>query len=99
MPVIKQIDKSKIILKNGEELPYKMAMLIPPFEGTQVMQAGPKLVDDKGFVETDGPYKHITYKMFIAGQAVKVVPPFQANVTPFGMLKTGYPSDVTGKIN
>ncbi|MEO0556273.1 MAG: hypothetical protein AAF149_24025 [Bacteroidota bacterium] len=44
---IKQIDKSKIILKSGEELPYKMAMLIPLFEGAQVMQASPKLVDER----------------------------------------------------
>lgn len=96
---IDQIDKDKIILKSGEELPYKMAMLMPPFEGADVMKASPKLVDQKGFVETDGTYQHITYKnVFAAGLAVKVAPPFQINGTPFGVPKTGYPSDVTGKI-
>ncbi|MEO0556274.1 MAG: hypothetical protein AAF149_24030 [Bacteroidota bacterium] len=29
---------------------------------------------------------------------MKVAPPFQVNGTPFGVPKTGYPSDVTGKI-
>lgn len=96
---IENISSDKIILKSGEELPYKMAMLMPPFEGAQVMKDSPKLVDEKGFVETDGTYQHITYKnVFAAGLAVKVAVPFQIEGTPFGVPKTGYPSDVTGKI-
>lgn len=93
------IHKDKIILKSGEVLPYKLAMLMPPFEGADVMKASPKLVDAKGFVETSGTYQHITYKnVFAAGLAVQVKPPFEIKKTPFGVPKTGYPSDVTGKI-
>ena len=96
---IESIEDDKIILKTGEELPYKMAMLMPPFEGAQVMKSSPKLVDEKGFVETDGTYQHIKYRnVFAAGLAVKVAPPFEIKKTPFGVPKTGYPSDVTGKI-
>lgn len=96
---IEKIEKDKIVLKSGEELPYKMAMLMPPFEGADVMIASPKLVDEKGFVETTGTYQHIKYKnVFAAGLAVKVAAPFKIEKTPFGVPKTGYPSDVTGKI-
>ena len=65
---IETIEDNKIVLKNGKELPYKMAMLMPPFEGADVMQASTKLVDAKGFVETTPAYQHIKYKnVFAAG--------------------------------
>lgn len=96
---IEKIETDKIILKTGEELPYKMAMLMPPFEGADVMQQSPKLVDKKGFVETKPSYQHIKYNnVFAAGLAVQVKVPFAIDGTPFGVPKTGYPSDVTGKI-
>ncbi len=96
---IKKIEDNTITLKDGTELPYKMAMLMPPFEGAQVMKNSPALVDDKGFVETDGTYQHHTFKnVFAAGLAVQVRPNFEIKNTPFGVPKTGYPSDVTGKI-
>lgn len=96
---IDEIQDDKIVLKGGEELPYKMAMLMPPFEGADVMKNSPELVDAKGFVETDGTYRSKRYKnVFAAGLAVQVSPPFDIESTPFGVPKTGYPSDVTGKI-
>ncbi len=96
---IERIDEDKIHLKDGTVLPYKMAMLMPPFEGAEVMKNSPKLVDEKGFVETEASYKHVKYdNVFAAGLAVKVTPNFKIENTPFGVPKTGYPSDVTGKI-
>lgn len=96
---IEKIESNEIVLKSGEKIPYKMAMLMPPFIGSDVMQASPKLVDAKGFVETTGTYQHIQYKnVFAAGLAVRVAPPCQPEKVPFGVPKTGYPSDVTGKI-
>lgn len=96
---IEKIEENKIHLKNGKILPYKMAMLMPPFEGAPVMKNSPKLVDAKGFVETKPSYQHVKYEnVFAAGLAVKVAPPFEIKSTPFGVPKTGYPSDVTGKI-
>lgn len=96
---IEKIDDNSITLKTGVVLPYKLSMLMPPFEGAQVMKDSPKLVDAKGFVETDGTYQHHTYKnVFAAGLAVSVPPPFKIEKTAFGVPKTGYPSDVTGKI-
>ncbi|MBI1306399.1 MAG: NAD(P)/FAD-dependent oxidoreductase [Bacteroidetes bacterium] len=96
---IERIESHKIILKNGNTIDFKMAMLMPPFEGAEVMKKSPELVDEKGFVETDGTYQHHTYKnVFAAGMAVQVKPPFIITKTAYGVPKTGYPSDVTGKI-
>lgn len=96
---IEKIGDNEITLKSGEVLPYKMSMLMPPFTGAKVMLDSPDLVDAKGFVETDGTYQHIKYKnVFAAGLAVQVKAPFDIKNIPFGVPKTGYPSDVTGKI-
>jgi sulfide:quinone oxidoreductase len=96
---IERIEVNKLILKNGTEIPYKLAMLMPPFEGAAVMKNSPKLTDQKGFVPVEGTYQHVAYKnVFAAGLAVQVKPPFQIKGTPFGVPKTGYPSDVSGKI-
>lgn len=96
---IAKIENNIITLKDGTNLPYKMAMLMPPFEGAQVMKNSPKLTDAKGFVPVHGTYQHETYtNVFAAGLAVQLKPPFEIKNTAFGVPKTGYPSDVTGKI-
>lgn len=97
---IDKISDQKIYLKNGTVLPYKMSMLIPPFEGAQVMKNSSKeLVDEKGFVICDDSYRSVKYKnIFAAGLAVQVKSPFTNCVVPFGVPKTGFPSDVQGKI-
>ncbi len=96
---IERIEKDRIVLKDGKELPYRMSMLIPPFVGADVMQNSPEITDAKGFVETNDGYQHIKYKnVYAAGLAVQVKAPFGQCETPFGVPKTGYPSDVMGKI-
>lgn len=96
---IDRIDTDQLVLRNGEVIPYKFAMLMPPFEGAEVMKASAKLVDAKGFVPVNGTYQHVSYpNVFAAGLAVQLKPPFEIKGTAFGVPKTGYPSDVTGKI-
>jgi sulfide:quinone oxidoreductase len=96
---IDRIEKDRIIMSEGEELPYSMSMLIPPFEGAGVMKNSHDLVDEKGFVECFDTYQSIKYEnVFVAGLAVKVKSPFANTKVNFGVPKTGYPSDVQGKI-
>lgn len=96
---IDRIEKDKIVLKDGRELPYKMSMLIPPFVGADVVLNSPEISDAKGFIETNEGYQHVKYKnVFAAGLAVQVKAPFANCEVPFGVPKTGYPSDVMGKI-
>lgn len=96
---IKHIEKDKIVMDGGEELPYAMSMLIPPFEGASVMKNSGDLVDEKGFVECHETYESVKYpNVYVAGLAVKVQSPFSGTKVNFGVPKTGYPSDVQGKI-
>ncbi len=96
---IGKIEKDKITLGNGTVLPYQMSMMIPPFLGADVMRNSPELVDEKGFVVTNEGYQHVKYKnVYAAGLAVEVIAPFKKCAAPFGVPKTGFPSDVMGKI-
>jgi sulfide:quinone oxidoreductase len=96
---IKEIQRDTIILNDGTQLPYKFSMLIPPFYGAKVMLDSPELANEKGFVVCNEGYQHIKYKnVYAAGLAVQVDAPFHNCIVPFGVPKTGFPSDVMSKI-
>ncbi len=96
---IDRIEAGKIRLAGGEELPFKMSMLIPPFEGAEVMKASSELVDGKGFVPCEETYQSSRFdNVYAAGLSVQVKAPFKGCAVPFGVPKTGFPSDVQGKI-
>ena len=86
-----------MVLSSGERLPAKWKMLVPPFRGTRVVRESPGVGDEKGFVPTNDGYQHHQYpNIFAAGLAVKVANPFLGSV-PFGVPKTGYPTDEMAK--
>ena len=95
---VAKIEKEQITLKDGTVLPYKMSMIMPPFIGTEAMKHSPQLVDEKGFVVCNEGYQHINYKnVYGVGLAVEVLAPFKC-VVPFGVPKTGFPTEVSAKI-
>lgn len=95
---IERIEKETLYMKDGTQLPYKMAMIMPPFMGTQAMKHSPELVDEKGFVVCNEGYQHEKYKnVYAVGLSVKVKAPFKCAV-PFGVPKTGFPTEVSAKI-
>ena len=76
---ITKIEKDTIHMNDGNKLAYKMAMIMPPFVGTEVMKHSPELVDEKGFVVCNEGYQHITYKnVYAVGLAVEVLAPLNA---------------------
>ncbi|MGE3179188.1 MAG: NAD(P)/FAD-dependent oxidoreductase [Vicinamibacterales bacterium] len=94
---IREITEDAVILDTGERLPAAWKMLVPPFRGARVIRESPGLGDAKGFVETDDGYRHVRYpEIFAAGLAVRVANPFPALV-PFGVPKTGFPTDEMAK--
>lgn len=96
---IDRIEPKEIQLASGEKLPFAMAMLIPPFEGTKVVKNSLGLGDEKGFVPCEDTYQSSQYEnIYAAGLAVQVKSPFTKCAVPFGVPKTGFPSDVQGKI-
>lgn len=94
---IEEVTEDAVILKSGERLPAKWKMLVPPFRGARVVRESPGLADEKGFVIADDSYRHQTFgNIFAAGLAVRVANPFPGSV-PFGVPKTGYPTDEMAK--
>jgi len=94
---MKEVTEDAVVLESGERLPAAWKMLVPPFRGARVIRESPGLGDEKGFVVTDDAYRHKTFpNIFAAGLAVRVANPFLGSV-PFGVPKTGYPTDEMAK--
>lgn len=97
---VESMDDKHITLTSGEQLPYRFAMLMPPFKGVDFVINSPKLMASaNGYLPVNDTYQHKQYPdVWAAGIAVDVKLPFTPGKVPFGMPKTGYPSDETGKI-
>lgn len=97
---VEEVTPDAIKLSNGEELPYKFSMLMPPFIGVDFVSNSPELhATPTGYVPVKDSYQHVDYpNVWAAGIAVNVPLPFTPGKVPFASPKTGYPSDETGKI-
>jgi len=97
---IKALEKDKVILSTGEELPSVFTMMIPPFIEVDFIKNSPDLgATTAGYIPTGDTYRHATIpNIWAAGKAVNVTAPFEQGCVPFNAPKTGYPSDETGKI-
>lgn len=97
---IKEVTDEKVILSTGEEIESKFNMLMPPFVGVDFVANSPELETPANhFLPILQNYRHVTIpNIWGAGLAVDVKPPFAQGAVPFTIPKTGYPSDVTGKI-
>ena len=97
---IAEVRADSVVLADGEVIKAKWKMLVPPFKGQDFVLASEGLGDEKGFIPTTDDYRHVKYpKIFAAGLAVKVPNPFAGEGSvPFGVPKTGYPSDEMGKV-
>lgn len=94
---ISEVRPDAVVLSSGEVLPSKWSMLVPPFRGAAMVRNSPGLGDEKGFIPTSEGYQHAKYpNIFAAGLAAKVPNPFQGAV-PFGVPKTGFPTDEVAK--
>lgn len=77
----------------GQTLPFRYAMIIPPFLGAEVVRVS-GLGNDRGFIVTDDYFRHRDYpNIFAAGVAVAVAPPAPCEAG-CSVPKTGYISEV-----
>lgn len=95
---IEKVTQNEIHLRNGKTIPFKYAIIIPPFKGVRAIRDSPGLGDERGFVPINSKYQHVTYSnIYAAGVAVAVKPPGVTPV-PCGVPKTGYMSEVMAKV-
>jgi sulfide:quinone oxidoreductase len=97
---IKNVTPNEINLVDGRKIPYKFAIIIPPFKGVQAIRNSQDIGDERGFVTVNSRYQHLIYKnIYAAGVAVAVKPPPGPQTpVPCGVPKTGYMSEVMAKV-
>ncbi len=97
---VEKMDANNVYLTNGTVLPYKFNMLMPPFIGVDFVTKSTELhTTPAGYIPVGDDYRHVEYpNIWSAGLAVNFSLPWKPGNVPFAAPKTGYPSDVTGKI-
>ncbi len=71
-------------------LPFNMAMFLPPFKGSPAIAAVPDLCNPKGFVLTDEYQRSPAYPEIFAAGVCVAIPPLEETPVPVGAPKTGF---------
>jgi len=83
---IDEVAPGEIRLKDGAKIPFKLAMLAPPFKGVEAVAP---LGNLRGFVPVDHHYRHTRHQnIFVIGVAMAIAPP-EPTPVPVGVPKTG----------
>ncbi len=92
---IQEVVPGEIRLKDGNKIPFKLAMIAPPFKGVPAVMS---LGNPRGFIPVDKNYRHMKYKnIFAVGVAMAIAPP-EATPVPTGVPKTGFMTVKMAKI-
>jgi sulfide:quinone oxidoreductase len=95
---IKQVTPGRVHLADGQALPFAFSMIMAPFTGTDFVRNSPGIGNEKGFVPVNSRYQHTMHpEIYSAGVAVAVKPP-EPTPIPTGVPKTGYMSELMGKV-
>lgn len=86
---ISHIQPETIHLADGRTLPFKYAMLLPPFRGPRFLREAPGLTDAKGFVPVLPTYRHPDFESVYAVGVVTQLKPVEATPIPIGVPKVG----------
>ncbi|WP_454857435.1 NAD(P)/FAD-dependent oxidoreductase [Promicromonospora soli] len=88
------VDDDALVLADGETLPFRFGMIIPPFLGQDFLLKTDGLTDEKGYVVVRDTYQSEKYDdVYAVGVAAAVDAPWQS-ATPVGIPKTGFPTEV-----
>lgn len=91
---IDHVAADAVVLADGTEIPSAYSMVIPPFEGQQVIRDNPALTDENGYIQVRDTYQSEKFDdLYAVGVAAAVEVPWQSAV-PVGIPKTGYPTEV-----
>jgi sulfide:quinone oxidoreductase len=90
---MESVDDGAVRLADGRQIPFRYAMIVPPFAGQDVVRAADGLADDNGFVRVRPTYQSDKYDdVYAVGVAAAVEVPWQTAV-PVGIPKTGFPTE------
>lgn len=86
---IARIEPDKLFLTDGRNLPFKYAMILPPFRGPRFLREAPGLTDAKGFIPVLPTYRHPDFDSVYAVGVVTQLKPIEATPIPIGVPKVG----------
>lgn len=86
---ISQIEPDTIHLADGRSLPFKYAMILPPFRGPRFLREAPGLTDAKGFVPVLPTYRHPEFDSVYSVGVITQLKPIEATPIPIGVPKVG----------
>ena len=93
-----EVTGDRIKLTDGTAVPFRYAMVVPPFAGQDLIRATPGLSDDKGYIPVQDTYQSKAYpQIYAAGIAAQVPVPWHTAV-PIGIPKTGFPTEAMAKV-
>ncbi len=84
---INEITPDEIHLADGSKLPFKLAMLAPPFKGVKGV-AG--LGNPRGFIPADDHYRHPKHPNIYTIGVAMALAPVEPTPVPTGVTKTAY---------
>ena len=87
---IKEVQPGKMVLEDGQEVPFRYSMIIPPFAGVDAVAGTAGLCNPKGFVNIDACQANPKYKNIYAVGVCVAIPPVEQTPVPTGAPKTGY---------
>jgi sulfide:quinone oxidoreductase len=91
---IDHVAEDALVLADRETVPFRFAMVVPPFLGQQFLTEVEDIADDKGYVRVRPKYQSEKYDdVYAVGVAAAVDVPWQTP-TPVGIPKTGFPTEV-----
>jgi sulfide:quinone oxidoreductase len=87
------VEPGAVRLTDGRAIPFRYAMIVPPFTGQDVVRKVDGLADDKGFLPVRPTYQSEKYDdVYAVGVAAAVEVPWRTAV-PVGVPKTGFPTE------
>ena len=87
---IKDVQPGKMLLEDGQEVPFRYSMMIPPFAGVDAVAGTSGLCNPKGFVNIDAYQANPKYRNIYAVGVCVAIPPVEQTPIPTGAPKTGY---------
>jgi sulfide:quinone oxidoreductase len=89
---IEYVDATAVRLTTGRDVPFRYAMVVPPFLGQEVV-AKSGLADGRGYVPVRPTYQSLDHDdVYAVGIAAAVTAPWHTP-TPVGVPKTGFPTE------
>ena len=94
---MEEVVPGELRLKDGRRLPFKYAMIVPPFIGAQVvMDSG--IGNPRGFIDVKDTYQTLQYpNVYAVGIAAAVDAPWRS-ANAVGVPKTGFPSETMARV-